>query len=561
MYSRATVSPPRPTILGFALLLTGCSYPATQALIWIDVASGSTLGARATALTVTVEDERGGQIFDERRSLSAQRLPASISLVPKDDDPSRSFRATLRLLEEPDTVLAEQVAESSFVLHEQTELRLLFEDACAGVRCGEGRSCLAGRCQRACYPPTQAKTSTRSAPGVCPCRCSCAGDQCEAGACVPRQKVSRVSAGHDHSCALTDQGQVYCWGNNRRGQLGAGELEPQSLPMLVPLDGTVQAIAAGPEFSCAALSDGRVYCFGAGDHGQLGPGATSDQRAPLLLVDDSGRPLSQVKSLGLGGVVGTAEASAHGCAVLENGDLMCWGRNDYGQLGVGQTSASAAPARVMTSLAADGMVEVELGGFHTCARQRIGRLWCWGRDHDWQLGFMDQVDRSLPEVVSDEAEFSGVIDAAAGTWHSCGISADGTLWCWGEDAEWRLGLGTAGRSDGADIMVPTKVLSAQRWKAIDAGHRHSCAIDAAGSLWCFGTSVDGETGVRAAQSTPYSPPVELADGPWESIALGTSYSCGVRSGGALYCWGRNDQGQLGVGNTDNQPVPARVCLP
>ena len=555
------MSPPRSAILGFALILTGCSYPATQALVWIDVVPGSTLLARAAALTVSVEDERGAQIFDQRRSLSEQRLPASISLVPKGDDPSRSFRATLRLLAESDEVLAEQVAESSFILHEQTELRLLFEDACAGVQCGEGRSCLAGRCQRACYAPAAVHTSTRSVPGACPCRCSCAGDQCEAGACVPKQKVSRVSAGHDHACALTEQGQVYCWGNNRRGQLGAGERAPQPTPTLVPLASSAKAIAAGAEFSCAALGDGRVYCFGAGDRGQLGPGATADQGAPTLLVDGGGQPLKEVKGLGLGGVVGTAEASAHGCAVLESGDLMCWGQNDYGQLGTGQTSPSAAPARVMTSLAADGMVEIELGGFHTCARQRIGRLWCWGRNHDWQLGFMDQVDRSLPEVVSDESEFSGVTDAAAGTWHSCGISAGGTLWCWGEDAEWRLGLGSAQGPDGDDIMVPTRVLPAQRWKAIDAGHRHSCAIDAAGSLWCFGTSVDGETGVRAAQATPYSPPVQLADEPWESIALGTSYSCGVRAGGALYCWGRNDQGQLGVGSTDNQAVPARVCLP
>ena len=251
---------------------------------------------------------------------------------------------------------------------------------------------------------------------------------------------------------------------------------------------------------------------------------------------------------------------AHTCAVTASGEIRCWGSNDFGQLGRGTISEPSPVAPITIGASGDGMIEVDLGGYHTCARQRIGRLWCWGGNHDWQIGFEDQIDRALPEQLTSGSPFQGVVDGAAGTWHSCGVTGTGELWCWGEGGEFRAGLPL--NPDGtSDIHVPTRILEGRMWSLVETGHRHTCAIDTSGSLWCFGTSADGELGVRALEGEPASLPVQVADEPWTNVALGTSFTCGVRAGGALYCWGRNAEGQLGIGSRASASVPVRVCLP
>lgn len=380
------------------------------------------------------------------------------------------------------------------------------------------------------------------------------------GDCVPRRVVQSITAGHAHACALGQEGEVWCWGANQEGQLGVGDLERHSTPVLLSLP-PARAVAAGPDFSCVALQSGQVQCFGEGARGQLGPGATSASPRPVVLVDANQTPFEGAVTVSAGGVFGEAEPSAHACLIRGDGEAYCWGQNEFGQLGRGDTQSPGAPGRVMTSLAADGLLALDLGGFHSCARQRIGRLWCWGRNHDWQLGFADQQDRALPEQVRAEPGFDTVLAMTAGTWHGCAVSPDHGLYCFGEDAGWRLGLGQPDGSDGDDVMVPTQVLTSESWADVAAGHRHTCALTTQGTLWCFGTSSEGELGTQASFGAPASPPRPLREEPWRTVALGTSFTCGVRRGGALYCFGRNGEGQLGVGEGGPKARPARVCLP
>lgn len=550
-----------------ALVTVRCGDP-TQVLVWAESAAGSRVRERATAMRVEVRDGDGAIVLDETRSLVGdppeQAWPASISIVPKDDDPARTFEVAVSLVEQAtggaEAELARQTAEGGFVHRAVREIRLRFDDSCLGVSCGDGRTCIEGVCRRACFEATRPGEVARSAPSLCPCRCSCEGDRCQDGSCIPARPVAQVSAGHAHACALTQSGEVLCFGDNAHGQLGTGDFLLRDRPASVSLPAGASAIAAGPGFTCAALINGTIACWGEGAAGQLGPMVSGDRGEPTTLTDGAGSTIGGVVGIGAGGVADPAEASAHACAVLESGALLCWGQNDYGQLGVGVTGAPRPPERVMTSLAADDMAEVELGGFHTCARQRIGRLWCWGRDHDWQLGLPDQVDRSAPEVISDESNFTGIVDLAAGTWHSCAVTADGRLWCWGEDGEGRIAI-ASDDPEGRDVVAPTPVLEMQRWRSVEAGHRHTCAIDESGTLWCFGTSADGELGTLAASGRPTSPPTQLKDEPWASVSLGTAFTCGIRTGGALYCWGRNREAQLGIGATTSVSRPARVCLP
>lgn len=515
-------------------------------------------------MRVVARAEDGTPVFDETRPLGpgGQSLPASISLLPKVEGPEAGFRVEVSLLERgpdgSDRIIARQSAEGAFVPSTLGQILLRFEDQCLGVLCGEGHSCVQGSCARSCATPTRDRPSAPTPFGTCPCRCSCDGDRCEEGRCLPRTPVKRVAAGHAHACAIDGSDRLWCFGANGAGQLGLGDTAAHQGPGLVSLEAGARSVAAGPSFSCVSLTNGKVWCFGEGNKGQLGAGASSASATPVALIDGNQAPLDGVSAVTAGGVDSTTDASAHACAVLENGDLWCWGQNAQGQLGLGHTSAVEPPTRVMTTLAGDAMSEVVAGGFHTCARQRIGRLWCWGQNHDWQLGFMDQLDRSSPEEVTSQTGFSGVTAVAAGTWHTCAIVSGGALFCWGEDAEWRLGVDSPG---GDDLMVPTPVLQNQRFASLELGHRHSCAIDQQGSLWCFGTSSEGELGGFDAAGLTSSPPVQNREDGWESVALGTSFGCAVRAGGALYCFGQGADGQLGDRAVMSAPEPRRVCLP
>jgi alpha-tubulin suppressor-like RCC1 family protein len=541
-----------------------CTEP-TQVLVWVQADPGSKALQRARSIRVVVLDEDGGTVLDQTRSLVGdppeQKLPASVSLVPKADDATRSFEVQVTLVDNtpgaPTSVVASQFAQGSFVPHAIREIRLAFDDACVGVACGDGRTCIDGACQRGCFQPTPPGQVARSVPTACPCRCACGGDQCEGGNCIPTQPVTAIAAGHAHACAILASGSVECWGDNSHGQLGTGDTAARDKPAAVSLPARAKSIAAGPNFSCAALEDMSVRCWGAADEGQLGPGATSDQSRPIVLVDGSGAPVSGVVSVAAGGLIDATEPSAHACGVLVSGDMMCWGRNDYGQLGTGMTGGMDAPSRVMATASTDNVAEMMLGGYHTCARQQIGRFWCWGRDKDYQIGFADHADTNLPEMLTSSGAFSNVVHASAGTWHTCAVTGAGGLWCWGEAAEGRDGV----PYQGTKLMQPTQVLTDRAWQSVGTGMRHTCSLEETGSLWCFGTSSEGETGVPSAMASTSSPPVELRDESWTALALGTSFTCGIRQGGALYCFGRNAESQLGIGGTTGAPAPARVCFP
>jgi alpha-tubulin suppressor-like RCC1 family protein len=160
-------------------------------------------------------------------------------------------------------------------------------------------------------------------------------------------------------------------------------------------------------------------------------------------------------------------------------------------------------------------------------------------------------------MLTGSTAFSNVVHAAAGTWHTCAVTGANGLWCWGEAAEGRDGV----PYQGTKLMEPTNVLTDRAWQSVGTGMRHTCALEQTGALWCFGTSSEGETGVPSAMASTSSPPVELRDEPWTTLALGTSFTCGIRQGGALYCFGRNAESQLGIGGTTGAASPMRVCLP
>ena len=544
--------------LALVLLLGSCGRDATQVLVWVDVEPGSELEARAVALRVRVLDEDRAVVIDETRSLGGPMaeldLPASISLLPRGDDASRRFRVEARLLADGDVELARQVADGGFADGELREIWLVFADECAALPCGPGRTCIDGACRRACFEGRAPGQTTASTPAACPCDCPCDGDVCDEGFCRAATQLAALELGYAHACAIDDRSRLLCWGRNDRGQLGLGaaDAEPHDRPVEIELAMAPTKIAAGAFHTCAVLADSSVWCWGANELGQLGTTGT-DRAAPTQITHADGSGFGRVTSIGAG--VG------HTCVASEGGAMTCWGDNSRGQIGNGTVGPPLGPTAVIAIPSAPD-VELHLGEVHSCAVQpSIGRLWCWGSDHDWQLGYEDQIDRYEPSPApiddGDPMTPERVIAATAGGWHTCALVNEGTLYCWGEVAEGRIGIVAP-----SDVRTPTRVFMDREFQgvALDAGRRHTCVIGEDTSLQCMGTRANGELGVGPDVSDTFLP-LELQDDGWEDVALGESFTCGIRRGGGLYCWGLNAGGQLGVGGTDNALEPSRVCIP
>ena len=199
---------------------------------------------------------------------------------------------------------------------------------------------------------------------------------------------NKISAGARHTCAITDNGDLKCWGlDSPDGQLGDGGSTgfnyidaPSSTAIDLGTGRTAVAVSAGEKHTCAVLDNGDLKCWGDDDYGQLGIGSSTnlDLNAPPSTAIDLGTGRTAVAvSAGIG----------YTCAILDNGDLKCWGKNGYGQLGIGSTTELNAPPSTAIDLGAGRTaVAVSAGGDHTCAILDNGDMKCWGLDSNGQLG-------------------------------------------------------------------------------------------------------------------------------------------------------------------------------
>jgi alpha-tubulin suppressor-like RCC1 family protein len=261
--------------------------------------------------------------------------------------------------------------------------------------------------------------------------------------------ITGLAAGERHTCALTSAGGVQCWGDNLYGQLGNGSNNPSSTPVNVSgLTSGVTAIAAGYDHTCALTNGGNVKCWGGNLFGSLGNNSGSTSNTP---VDVVGLPSAGVTAIASGGF--------HTCALvldsLRNAGAMCWGSNGHGESGTGATAPASAPAPVIGLSA--GITGIATGLNHSCALTAAGVL-CWGYNLYGQLGDGTNTSRFTPvNVVGLEG---GATLLTAGTHHTCAASGTGTspVLCWGDNAFGQFGDGTSGNS--SNVPVPSKWLTA-----------------------------------------------------------------------------------------------------
>lgn len=224
--------------------------------------------------------------------------------------------------------------------------------------------------------------------------------------------VTDFALGDDHTCVLTRFGGVKCWGNNRVGQLGNGTLNDSLSPVAVNgLSRAVVSIAAGAAHTCALTSNGGVKCWGRNWAGQLGDGTHSDRLTP---VDVSGLT---------SGVQAIAAGQYHTCAVTAEGGIKCWGKNEGGQLGDGTNWGRPTPGDVYNSDRSllTGIKTVTAGANHTCALTAAESVLCWGAGEKGQLGNGGWTSIYAPVAVSGLAR--GVKAIAAGNDHTCAVVA------------------------------------------------------------------------------------------------------------------------------------------
>lgn len=315
--------------------------------------------------------------------------------------------------------------------------------------------------------------------------------------------VVQIAAGWYHSLALLSDGRVVAWGYNSCGQLGDGTTVNRPYPVVVKGPGGtgeltgVVALAAGGEFSAAVLSDGRVVTWGKNDAGQLGSGGTGNRPYPGYVVAPAGNGE-------LAGVVRVAAGAGHMLAVQDDGSLVAWGWNGYGQVGDGTTANRTKPVAVAVS---SRVLQVDAGWAHSLALLEDGRVASWGVGWDGRLGNGSVSGSSLPVLVrgvGGSGDLSGVVAVAAGTGHSGVVLGDGRIAVWGDNVVGQLGTG-----DTVDRTVPVVV-----------------------------EGLSGAALIRCKTQNL----VLCADG-------------------RMLGWGYNEHGELATGDTANRLVPVEIQVP
>jgi alpha-tubulin suppressor-like RCC1 family protein len=394
--------------------------------------------------------------------------------------------------------------------------------------------------------------------------------------------IRQISASSQHTCALTPTGGVKCWGLNESGQIGDGTRDFRQTPVdVIGLSSPVQSLGLGFSHSCVVLDNTNVQCWGLNANYQLGADVGNVSETPVSVA-------------GLSGVSKVAGGGAHTCALLNSGALKCWGYNYYGSLGNGANEDTFVPQDVVgldhsvidvvagylstcalleggqvkcwgllldifsnTPVAVagleSGVTHLAMGSDHLCTLHTGGQVRCVGSNDAGQLGDGTNDGRNIPAVVPGLE--SGVTVLAAGLSHNCGATASGQVWCWGADGSGQLGIGT---TTSAGRPWPVVALSGQTMSGVSSGSNYVCGYTAGGALYCWGLNNSGNLGVAGATYGSFSLPLAvtgLSSGTTQ-VSAGT-HTCAVVNG-AAFCWGRNDVGQLGNGTRITADTPSPV---
>jgi len=334
----------------------------------------------------------------------------------------------------------------------------------------------------------------------------------------PSIEPNTISAGNVFSMAIKEDGSLWAWGSNHRGQLGDGTRRNRHSPVMIRGDMASVSTNVG-EFIYSSVG------------GTLVAGLTADGTLVTWGVDIRDRALERQRSVGnppqtsrflstpveiMKNVSGFSVGNGHIMAITSDGTLWGWGVNSHRQIVTSESRHYPSPTPVKNDV-----IAVSVGSFHTMAITSDNVLWGWGSNSSGQIGdgTVPHGRATPPTRIKDD-----VIAVSAGNFHTMAITSDGALWGWGGN-----------RRSPEKIMDDVIAVSSGAW--------HSMAIRSDGSLWALGAN--------------WGSPEKIMDDV-VAVSVGADHTIAVTSDGVLWAWGSNDVGQLGDGTTENRNSPVRI---
>lgn len=374
-------------------------------------------------------------------------------------------------------------------------------------------------------------------------------------------RILSIALGFAHSCVLIDSGDVRCWGMQQGPYSGPGfgehlgDDETPDVARAIDLGGRALNISAGGGQTCALLDTGNVRCWG---HGNLGyPGRNDAKLSPARLGD-----------LDLGSrVIEISAGTDHQCARTELGTARCWGNSGHGELGYGSRrdiGRLASPASAGDVPLGERVVQVAAGRYQSCALLESSRVRCWGEAPLSGPIPRDQEEQARPADAFPLLDVGGKVRQIAVGGSVCALRMDGRVRCWGNNDHGQLGYGHQRRvatpANAGDVHVGGTVVQ------IAAGVAHVCVLLATGNVRCWGRGDYGSLGYGNGLDIGDDETLESAGdvpigGRVVQIAAGGFHSCALLDTGKVRCWGNSVYGQLGYGDTrriGDQESPAQV---
>jgi alpha-tubulin suppressor-like RCC1 family protein len=317
----------------------------------------------------------------------------------------------------------------------------------------------------------------------------------------------QVACGTYHTSAIKTNGELWVWGLNNFGQLGANNTSDYSSPVTTIAGGTNwKQVACGYRYTAAIKTDGTLWVWGYNEFGKLGNTEKASCSSPIT-TSAGGTNWKQV-SCGTG----------HTAAIKTDGTLWTWGYNQYGQLGNNDTLSRNAP--FTTAGGGTDWKQVSCLGLQTAAIKTDGTLWTWGRNANGEIGDGTQSSRLSPvTTIGGQGNWKQV---SCGYFHMAAIKTDGTLWVWGRGNYGQLGNSTQDRSSPI-----TTVAGGTNWKNVFCGRTYTAAIKTDGTLWTWGSQSAGQLGTNNTSS--YSSPVTTAAGGtnWKQVSCGDYHTAAI----------------------------------
>ena len=362
---------------------------------------------------------------------------------------------------------------------------------------------------------------------------------------------STLAVGAGHACRVGQDGALYCWGRGSEGQLGRGEFEAvPALPGAVLDAATFTTVVAGRSHTCALDAEGDAWCWGSNQLGQLGIDPQAHVACGVAACSPLPAPVAGNRRF-----VSLAAGDQFTCGLEAEGTVWCWGLGDVGQLGqpisgdCGGSRCSFVPLLVQGE---QRLRTLSAGRAHVCGLSEDGEAVCWGYNDQGQLGRADRVDSPVPRAVATDERF---VQVSAGGLHTCAVTAHSAAWCWGIDA---IGAGPT----ILESTIPVPVTGGAAYAQVESGRVSSCGVRADGLIDCWGTNLSSEMGFPEQEIHHLFPAPRRADSDTRFDAIAGEYQtyCGIDPAGDAWCWGAGTQGQLGSGTADSAE-PVRVSLP